>query len=123
MPNTSVSNFPINPFRHEFMILPHVETYRPIPAECTVCQVKHAQSRNRKEKSQPSERRMKFVSCESRDFRGYVGERNKSKSRKRYEQERSFQGAASAPHNPRTTRTPRVLVAYPADHQRDENDF
>src|SRR5215471_208713 len=120
-----VPNSPVNPFRHEFMILPHVETYRPIPAECTVRQVKHAQRRNRKERPQPSQRGIKAVSRETRYSCRYVGERHKSKSRKGYEQERSFQGAASAPHNPLTAGTPRVFMAYevPADHQCNENDF
>src|SRR5215471_8851996 len=81
-----VSNSPVNPVRHEFMILPHVETYRPIPAECTVSQVKHAQSRNCKERPQPSQRGIKGVSCETRYSCRYVEERHKSKSRKRYEQ-------------------------------------
>jgi hypothetical protein len=48
------------------MILPHIETDRPIPSERAMRQVKHTQSRNRKEKSQPSEQGMKAVSCETR---------------------------------------------------------
>src|ERR1700741_78847 len=104
------------------MILPHVETYRPIPAERTVSQVKHAQSRNRKERPQPSQRGIKAVSCETRYSCRYVEERNKSKSRKRYKQKRGFQGAPRARHNPFAAGTPRVLVTYkiPADHQRNE---
>src|SRR5215471_6619960 len=39
-----VSNSPVNAIRHEFMILPHVETDRPIPAERTMRQMKHTQS-------------------------------------------------------------------------------
>ena len=35
------------------MILPQIETDRPIPSERTMRQVKHTQSRRRKEKSQP----------------------------------------------------------------------
>src|SRR6516225_1711026 len=107
------------------MLLPHIKTDRPIPAERTMRQVKHTQSRNRKERAQPSRPGIKAVICETRDSCRYVDERNKSKSRKRYEEERSFQGAASAPHNHRTAGTPRVLIAYevPADHQYNENDF
>src|SRR6266481_3385201 len=81
-----VSNSPVNPFRHEFMILPHIETDRPIPSERAVRQVKHTQSRNRKEKSQPSEQGMKAVSCETRYRCRYVDERHKSKPCERYEQ-------------------------------------
>ena len=55
-------------------------------------QVKHAQSPNRKEKSQPSEHGMKAVSCELGYRCRYVDERHKSKSGKRYEQQRNFQG-------------------------------
>src|SRR6516162_10330757 len=80
-----VSNSPVNPVCHEFMILAHVEADGPIPAERTVRQVKHTQSRNRKEKSEPSQRGMKAVSCETRHGCRYVDERHKSQSCKRCE--------------------------------------
>src|SRR6202035_1322078 len=120
-----VSNSPVNSFHHEFMILPHIETDRPIPSERAMRQVKHAQSRNRKEKSQPSEQGMKAVSCETGYRCRYVDERHKSKPCERYEQQRNFHGAASAPYNLFAARTPRVLITYevPADHQGNENDF
>src|ERR1700755_3562235 len=74
-----VSNFLVNPFRHEFMILPHIEADGPIPSERTMRQVKHTQSRSRKDKSQPSQQGMKAVSCETRYRCRYVDERHKSK--------------------------------------------
>jgi len=44
------------------MILPYIETDRPIPFERMMRQVKHTQSRNGKEKPQPSEQGMKAES-------------------------------------------------------------
>src|SRR6516225_1285572 len=38
-----VSNSPVNPVCHEFMILPYVEADGPIPAKRTVRQVKHTE--------------------------------------------------------------------------------
>src|SRR3954453_11596043 len=80
-----VSNSPVNSFRDKFMLLPHVQTDQPVPTECTVSQVKHAQSRNCNERPQPSQGGIKAVSCETGYCCSYVDERNKSKSRKRYE--------------------------------------
>jgi hypothetical protein len=97
-----VSNSPVNPFRHQFVILPHIETDRPIPSERTVRQVKHAQSRNRNEKSEPCKQRLETVSGETRNSRANVDERHKSESCERCKKQRSFQLAASAPYNPYT---------------------
>jgi hypothetical protein len=57
------------------MILPYIETDRPIPSERTMRQVNHTQSRNGKEKPRPTDQGIKAVSRETRlafPFRGAV---------------------------------------------------
>jgi hypothetical protein len=67
------------------MAFPHIKTDRPIPAERPMRQLKHAQSRNRKENSQPSWDGMESVRREMRNRRRHVDERQNTKTSKRYE--------------------------------------
>ena len=80
-----MSNSPINAVRDELMVFSHIETDRPVPAECSMRQVKHDQRRNRNEKPQPSLDRMEGVSCEKRNGCRNVGERQNTKAGKGYE--------------------------------------
>jgi hypothetical protein len=88
-------------------------------------QLKHAQSRDRKQKPKPSLNRMERISCEMRDSRRNVYKRQNTKAGKRYEQQANFPGAARAPYNLFAPGAALMFVAYgiPTDHQGNENGF
>src|SRR5215468_4059046 len=116
-------NSPIDAVGHELVVLPQIQTDRPIPAERTMRQVEHYQSPNRENESQPGRDRMEGVSGELGNSRGHVKERYDAKTGKGYEQQQGFPPTPGAQYNLFAARAAGVFVAYeiPADYQRDEH--
>ncbi len=88
-------------------------------------QLKHAQSRNRKENSQPSRDGLKGVSCEMRKGGSHVDERQNTKAGKGYEQERSFPETSGVSYNLFAAGTACIFVAYevPTDRKHNKHDL
>src|SRR6266567_5130449 len=106
------------------MVSPHVETDRPVPAECSMCQVKHDQGRNRNEKPQPTLDRMEGVSRETRHRCRNVGERQNTKAGKGYEEQRRFPETSVTPLNLFAAGTACVFIAneIPTDRQHNKHE-
>src|SRR5579864_8366652 len=68
---------------------------------------------------------MKGVSCEMRDSRRNVNERQNTKAGERYEQQRNFAEVSGAQHNFFAAGTARIFVTYevPTDHQRHKHEL